>query len=123
MLGRYDQAIESWRREAIVARDTVLAGKLSNVKGREGYWELRHALGRLRRDALDRRQGRVSPLSRARASFAAGDATRGFADLEIARTAGTPALYRLSCMAELDEFRQTPQFSAALNRIGALRVH
>jgi len=122
MLGRYDEAIESWRREATGARDTVLAGKLSTVKGREGYWGLRHALGRRRRDALDRRQGRVSPLSRARASFAAGDASRGFAELEVARAAGTPALYRLTCMAEFDEFRQTPQFSAALGRIGALRV-
>ncbi|HVF40049.1 MAG TPA: BTAD domain-containing putative transcriptional regulator [Gemmatimonadaceae bacterium] len=121
MLGRFDEAIASWRKTAALSGDTALANSLLNAKGREGYWSVHHADGRRRLAALEKRGGRISPFTRAKAHFAAGDSARGFVYLEQARQEGIPTLYRLSCMEEFDEFRNTPQFAKALARIGALR--
>jgi hypothetical protein len=56
------------------------------------------------------------------AHFAAGDTASAYKQLDAAREAVTPALYRLTCMVDIDEFRDTPEFKAALARIGALRA-
>ena len=55
------------------------------------------------------------------AEFAAGDTVAGFRDLEALATpdAENP-LYRLSCMADLDEVRRTPHFIAIQKRVGHL---
>src|SRR5687768_7623296 len=121
MLGRYDEAIASWRKTAILSGDSALAVILAGTKGKEGYWRVRHAEGRKRLSALEKTKERVTPRAIAQASFAAGDPERGFRELEKARLAGTPSLYRLSCMDQLDEYRNTPQFAQALARIGAIR--
>lgn len=122
LLGRYDDAIASWRRESVAAGDTALAKALAAAKGKEGYWGLQHAEGRKRLASLERQSGRVSPFLLMQARFASGDAEGGFRALIKAEEAGTPAVYRLSCFQYIDEFRHTPRFTVAVARIGALRV-
>ncbi|MGK2960610.1 MAG: BTAD domain-containing putative transcriptional regulator [Gemmatimonadaceae bacterium] len=122
MLGRYDEAIASWAESARIKRDTQLAKELRGARGRSGYWSVRHSEGRRRLEALRAQTDRVSPRALALAHFAAGDADRGFAELEKARLEGIPALYRLPCMPDIDEFRNTPRFVQALSRIGALET-
>lgn len=122
LVGRYDEAIPHWRELRLAAGDTALAEALPGAKGKDGYLALKQAHGRKRLADLARRSGRISPLSIARASFAAGDIEIGFAELEKARQEGIPALYRLPCMPEFDEVRHTPRFAAVVARIGALRA-
>lgn len=118
MRGRYDDAIADWRIGRLAAGDTAMAKLLPQAKGRQGYWELKHAQGRKRLAALQKAKGR--PLALMHAYFGAGDSASGYRQLDAAREAITPALYRLTCMPDIDEFRNTPEFAAALNRIGSL---
>lgn len=120
-LGRYDEAIASWRGTALTAKDSVLASALEGAKGREGYWRVRNGEGRKRLAALVRK-GDVSPIRLAQARWGAGDADGGFRALEEAARTGTPFIYRLPCFIEADEFRDTPRFAAAVSRIGALKA-
>lgn len=122
MLGRYDEAIMWWRRNAVTIGDTALSRALATVKGREGYWRVRHAKGRQRLAALERRGGHDLPFRLMQAHFASGDADAGFIALDKALAVGTRALYRLPCMPDLDEFRDTPRYADAIARIGTMRV-
>ena len=122
MLGRYDEAIASWRKEALALGDTSLATALVTVHGKSGYWSQKHADGRMRLESLRRRTNGVLLLALMQAQFSAGDADAGFKTLDAAAATDTRALYRLRCMRDLDEFRHTPRFEAALAKIGALRI-
>ncbi len=121
LLGRYEEAISSWRSLATLTADTALASRLATAKGRDDYWSIRHAEGRSRLAALDRQVGRKRPLSLVQASFQAGDEERGYREIAKAEQLGTRGLYRLPCMPEIDEFRDTPRFksTAARLRLGA----
>lgn len=120
LFGRYDEAIASWREEALASGDSLLSRSLAKAKGAEGYWGLKHEEGRQRLAALKLRTGYVSPVRFMQARWAAGDAAGGFHSLKAAATTDTKALYRLPCMVEADEFRNTPQFAAAVARVGPL---
>jgi tetratricopeptide (TPR) repeat protein len=122
MLGRYDEAIASWRKEALALGDTSRAAQLATVHGRSGYWSQKHADGRKRLESLRRRTNGVLPVALMQAEFAAGDADAGFRTLDAAAATDTRALYRLRCMRDLDEFRTSPRFEAAHAKIGALSV-
>lgn len=120
-LGRYDEAIASWREEALIAGDTSLASALEHAKGASDYWGLRHREGRKRVAALARQSGRVSLVRLMQARLAAGDAAGGFEALELAASTGTRALYRLPCMTDADEYVHTPRFVRAVTMVGHLR--
>lgn len=122
MLGRYDDAIIWWRRYALTTGDTALSRGLATATGRDGYWRMQHAKGRQRLAVLKRRGGQALPFRLMQAHFASGDADAGFIALNTALAAGTRALYRLPCMPDLDEFRDTPRYAGALARIGTIRV-
>ncbi len=122
LLGRYDEAIETWRVAALSSGNTTLAQSLETAKGREGYWRVSHNEGRKRLATLLSRPDRPSPLSITLAHLAAGDSARGFDQLQRIDPSVTPPLYRLSCNASVDEYRGTPRYRAALRRIGALRT-
>jgi DNA-binding SARP family transcriptional activator/TolB-like protein len=120
-LGRYDEAIASWRSEAVSSRDSLLENALRSAKGKDGYWAVRHADGRRRLAQLRRQAGWVSPLRVVQSAFAAGEEEAGYDAIEHALAVGTPALYRLRCMPDIDEFRHSPRFANALARIGGIR--
>jgi hypothetical protein len=120
MLNRFDEAIDSWKLDAREQGDSALVKMLSTARGREGYWAVRHALGRKRLTKLMARRGRISPLPRMQASFAAGDSAAGFAALDELIDRGILAKYRLPCMQDVDEFRNTQRFKDAVARAGRL---
>ena len=120
MLARYDEALDSWKLEAQQRSDTALLKHLEGARGKDGYWGVRHALGRERLAALEKRTDRVSPLNRMQALLAAGDSARGFEEMDRIIELGLRAVYRLQCMADVDEFRDTDRFKAALAKVGGL---
>ena len=120
MLGRYDEALATWRTLARVQRDTALATALAAAHGESGYWAVSHAQGRKRLAGLRDRTGYVSPLRYVQAYFAAGYPDSAYVWLDRTEKAGVRQLYRLQCMAEIDEYRNTPRFREAIERIGAL---
>ncbi|MDQ3673331.1 MAG: hypothetical protein M3365_03015, partial [Gemmatimonadota bacterium] len=119
-LGRYDEALASWREGALAAGDSALATSLAVARGAQGYWRLKHEEGRHRLQLLKGRPGYISPVRFMQAYWAAGDVDAGFQALERAGLTDTRALYRLPCLPEADEIRNTPRFRAALARIQAL---
>lgn len=119
-LGRYDEAIDAWARDAVVARDTALARRLGQAKGADGYWRARHAEGAEQLRLLTQAKGRISPVKRMLLTFASGDSTAGFAQLERLIPEKFPALYHLSCNPNIDEVRHSARFKAAIQAIGAL---
>jgi tetratricopeptide (TPR) repeat protein/TolB-like protein len=120
MLDRYDEAIASWRKEAMAAPDSALAAMLASASGRSGYFEVRHELGRKRLASLRNKPGPLPPVQLLRAAFAAGDTVTAFAALQTALDQRVRALYRLSCVDDIDEFRRSPRFEAAMEKIGSI---
>ena len=120
MLGRFDEALDSWRSDAKLQRDTTLVRLLANAHGQSGYWNTRHIVGRMRLDSLTKRTGRASRVQIMRAYFAAGDSASGFAEAEKVVNQGLSAMYRLPCIADVDEYRNTPRFKALVARAGFL---
>jgi DNA-binding SARP family transcriptional activator/TolB-like protein len=121
--GRYDEAIDAWRKEVTLTRDTLLARVLDTARGEQGYWHARHTDGRRRLALLERDSSQhwTSPLRFLQAHFAAGDTSAGFALADTLARRRMPAMYKLPCMVDLDEVRRTPRFKAVAERIGALR--
>ena len=117
---RYDEALDSWRTDSRLRRDTVTLRMLNGVKGEEGYWNLRHAIGLERVRRMEKQQGRISPLKRMQVYFAAGDSANGFEAIEDMVDAGVLAKFRLPCMPDVDEFRDTPRFKQLVARAGML---
>ncbi|MEO5826837.1 MAG: BTAD domain-containing putative transcriptional regulator [Gemmatimonadales bacterium] len=121
--GRFDEAIASWHEQAAADRDGALLSALTDARGAAGYWSVRHAVARKRLTALARESGRVSPLKVVHLSFAAGDTAAVLVALERALATNTPALHRIACFADLDEYRGTPFLQRVIDRIGPIRVH
>lgn len=120
--GRYDEALTSWREQAADGRDSALIRALEDARGAAGYWAVRRATARARLAALVQQPGRVSPLKVVHLSFAAGDTAAGFVALERAIAETTPALHRIACVPEMDEYRDTPILRRVLERIGPIRA-
>ena len=120
MLGRYEEALDSWRETARQQGDTALARQLASAHGKEGYWGVRHAIGRKRLEALQKRTGRVPVLTWMQSYFAAGDSARGFEAMDQIVRSGTRVAYRFTCMPDVDEFRNTPRFKATVAKAGGL---
>jgi hypothetical protein len=97
-----------------------MLSRLTGLRGERGYWNARHEVGRKRVEQIQKQHGRVSPLRRMQAYFAAGDSANGFQALDDLLAQGILAKYRLSCMADVDEFRDTQRFKAAVARAGKL---
>ena len=117
-LGRYDEAIAELRKSAIIVQDSALITLLKSARGKSGYLAAKHAEGRRRLAAVKRR--RDATLRLMQADFAAGEDEAGFAELETLIRERSVALYRLPCMPDLDEVRNSPRYAAALKRIGPL---
>jgi len=120
MLHRYDEALDSWRTDARLRRDTSALRLLNGIHGEDGYWNARHEMGRRRVKRLDSQQGRISPLRRMQTYFAAGDSAKGFKALDDLLKQDILAKYRLTCMPDVDEFRDTPRFKEFVARAGRL---
>jgi DNA-binding SARP family transcriptional activator/TolB-like protein len=120
MMHRYDEALDSWRTDARLRHDTEMLSRLTGLRGEQGYWNARHEVGRKRVEQIQKQHGRVSPLRRMQAYFAAGDSANGFQALDDLLAQGILAKYRLSCMADVDEFRDTQRFKDAVARAGKL---
>ncbi len=122
-LGRFDDAIGAWKEDAIATGDDPLAERLSRARGSAGYWEAKHSQGRQRLLGLKEKakHGWMSPRSLMLAEFAAGELEAGYRDLErlTTRDAENP-LYRLPCIADFDEVRSSPRFTAIQARVGPL---
>jgi DNA-binding SARP family transcriptional activator/TolB-like protein/Flp pilus assembly protein TadD len=120
MLGRYDEAIASWRTDARLQSDTAVLKALVNAKGETGYWGARHSIGRVRLKNLARQPGRISLIQIMRANLAAGDSVKGFEALDQIVEQKLNPMYRLTCMSDADEYRHTPRFKAITAKAGAL---
>ena len=120
MLGQFDEAIAYWRKSAAVASDTLLMKRLQNAHGSSDYWSIRHELGSARLRKLEKSDQPASLLALMQASFASGNEATAMRAMEKAIAAETRALYRLSCMPDVDEFRLKPWFRAAVKKIGGL---
>lgn len=122
LLGRFDEAIASWREEALAGHDRPLYDALGRAQGEAGYWSLKHIEGRKRLARLEKDKERrwIAPMETMRARFAAGDLEGGFEALARAERDRAVALYRVGCMPDVDEVRKTPRFEAVVARVGGL---
>jgi tetratricopeptide (TPR) repeat protein len=122
LLGRYEDAIAAWRANARTAADTALEQRLARAHGDTGYWAVRHEAGRrtlkkLRKTTPD---GAIPLLTITRANFAAGDVDAGYATLAEAVRRKEHWLYRLNCIPDFEEVRETTRFAAVIKAIGPL---
>jgi DNA-binding SARP family transcriptional activator/TolB-like protein len=125
LLGRPDEAISLWRAEASAEGNRALADQLGKAHGETGYWAAVHADGRRRLEKVQKQADKsyVSPVTLAQAQLAAGEIDAGFQSLGVAERQREVALYRLPCMPDMDEVRNTPRFAALLKRVGPLPLH
>ena len=72
LLGRFDEAIVSWRGQASTAGDSGLRMALASVSGEAGYWAVRHAEGRKRLAQLRKEGGRRTSIRLVQAAFGSG---------------------------------------------------
>jgi hypothetical protein len=117
-------ALDVWRNGTGTTTSDSVAAALRYARGREGYlgaWNAdgRHKLAALLRTAAGKR---VPPLRLMGYQLESGDSTSGFATLESAIKDGPSWIYRLACIAETDEVRDTPHFRAILARIGTVQA-
>ena len=121
-LGRYDEAIQAWRAEAVAAHDDALATALTSAHGEGVFWALRHLAGRRRLRKLEDTAVHdwIAPYQMIQALFEAGEFDRAFAAIESSAREPSGRLFHLPCMAEADEVRGTARFAAAVARVGAL---
>lgn len=122
LMGRYDEALFSWRKDAATKGDTVTGKILADAKGKDGYLKAYHNEGHRRLATLKLSKGRISPLRIVQATFQSGDANTAYAYIDQPAVREIPAFYRLPCMPAVDEFRNTPELAAAANKIGNLRT-
>ena len=121
-LGRWDEAIQTWRRHATGPSDTALAAVLAHARGQDGYWTAVHTANR---PALERllREARTEwrePVSITMALIGAGVTDSGIAKLAREARPNNPRLYNLACTPLVDELRGTPRFEAIVKRFGVL---
>lgn len=119
MLGRYDEAIATWRKATDIAGEAALSAVLAGAKGKSGYASARLFEGRQRLAAL-KREPVTNRVRMMHAHFAGGDVDGGFADLDALMRQRSIALYRLPCMPDLDAVRDSPRLQAVLRQVGPL---
>ena len=120
LLGRYDEAIATWRLLAQRQRDARTDSMLARAKGASGYWSVRHAYSAPYLAQLEARAAKewVSPLSLALARMAVGDTARALQELEHLDPASSPRLSLLPCLPGIDEVRNSPRMRAIIERVG-----
>ena len=121
-LGKYDEAISTWRTFVDAKKNPELSEALGPAHGEKGYWDAKHVEGRPALAALqkEREHGYVSMQTMMQAQFLAGDIEDGFRTLEVMLQSKEQRLYHLPCMPGVDEVRQTPRFKAILEKVGPL---
>lgn len=116
-LGRYDDAIASWKTHAAITGDTAIAGQLVTARGDTGYWRVKWFKGA--RDAARARQP-MTLLQQSKHLFETGRFEDGYRVLgELVREKNV-VLYRLPCIPWLDHVRGTPQFQAIMEQVGSM---
>jgi DNA-binding SARP family transcriptional activator/TolB-like protein/Flp pilus assembly protein TadD len=120
LLGRYDEAISLWRNTARANADTATVRSLNGAHGASSYWALKHLDGSRK---LSRLSPDATPRTTILAQFAAGDEDAAYRTIEATPASERPSLYRLGCYPGVDEYRRTPRFKAAADRIGYLKPH
>jgi serine/threonine-protein kinase len=125
--GRFDDALRLANEELAVSAGNVAALQARKrslaLLGRPepGYWDDIRSGGGRRLAALQAKSpDHAADLKLLEAQFAAGDSTEGFATLERVALAGDRNLYKLPCMPDLDQVRNTPHLQAIIRRVGAL---
>jgi serine/threonine-protein kinase len=112
-LGRYDDAIRTLAEAAGLDKDTAMTRQLANARGADGYWSAKHLEGRRRLARLNKATGYRSARQLMMARFAAGDFDDGYRDLaRLTKPEAQVALYRMPCMPDFDEVRNTARFKA-----------
>lgn len=115
-LGRYDDAIATWRRDAQADGDTAMVRTLTGARGRKGFWSAKH----VEQEKLLAISGGLTSNSagvRVQARFASGDIDGGFAELEHNDDRSN---HYLPCGPGFDEVRTTPRFKAIAARNGPM---
>lgn len=121
-LGRYDEAIATWRKFVDAKKNPELSKALSNAHGEAGFWNAKHVEGRPAYAALlkEREHGYVSPQRLMQAEFLAGDIEEGFKTLDGMVQNKEQRLYHSPCAPGLDEVRNTPRLQSIFARVGPL---
>lgn len=120
--GRFDEALAQWRVNTRTSAPPGLATALARARGREGYVAARRLEARLLlADTTRGPDNRTGGLLRLlQLQFQSGDTAAGFANLTAAVADSEAWLYRLPCMAPLDEVRDLPRFRSILAAIGTM---
>ena len=119
---RYDEALAAWRLGIDSSTPDAVVAALRGAHGRDGYLAARHADGKTKLATLLRATAgkRVPALRLMDFQFQSGDSAAGFATLEASLNDREPWIYRLPCLAALDEVRETPHYRELLARIGTM---
>jgi tetratricopeptide (TPR) repeat protein len=119
--GRFDEAIEIWRRAQAVSGDDSFVDVLSTARGAAGYRNIEHTLADRQRGALHDRASAglyVSPLDLARAYASLGEQERAFSYLDASFDERAAGLVFLNVDRAWDDIRGDPRFGAAVRRVG-----
>jgi tetratricopeptide (TPR) repeat protein len=121
-LGRYDEAIATWRKFVDAKKNPELSEALASAHGEAGYWNAKHVEGRPALEALlkAREHSYVSAQQLMQAQFLAGDIEDGFKTLEGMVQNKEQRLYHSPCAPGLDEVRNTPRLKSVFATVGPL---
>jgi len=114
-LGQWDDALAELR----LADPTQPAELSSDGSAEAAYWKSIERVGRteLARREKQAREGWLPPVMLGISRIYAGDLDGGMSLLENGVGSGTPSLYRLPCLPQVDRVRGTPRFKAILAAI------
>ena len=120
-LGRYDEAIDAMREDALQAGQDSVAVLLAGARGQSGYWSSVQRSGRARLAQLQKQAKRTwaSPYVIMLAQFEAGDTARAYGSLAKLERERDLNLVMLRCAPEIDAERGNPRLDSALKRIPA----
>jgi eukaryotic-like serine/threonine-protein kinase len=119
--GRFDEAIEIWRRAQAASGDDSFVDVLSTARGAAGYREIERTLADRELGALHDRASAglyVSPLDLARAHARLGEKERAFSYFDASFDERAAALVFLNVDRAWDDIRGDPRFGAAVRRVG-----
>ena len=119
-MGRFDEAIDAWRRDSLNDMPNELRALLARARGEEGYRAARRTQASLVLDQVrSRSKDRYAPptsLAHAHAILGQWDSTLVW--LERAADDRDPAVLKVSCEREYDPIRSHPRFQTLLRRLG-----
>jgi tetratricopeptide (TPR) repeat protein len=118
--GRFDDAVEAWKRAAAAAEDDSLRDELAEAAGEAGFLKLERRAAELQLAELNARAARayVSPLDIARANAQLGRAAETFEALERALVDRSPGLVFLKVDRAWDPLRNDERFRRTVARVG-----